>query len=117
MKIRSGFVSNSSSSSFVLITPKDYDYTKHTEFRPELKDVYNDSFRPIEDKCLGQDVLVYTGYSDYGENNVIYSKEFDKFAKEKNYPDYEFSELADEIYNNFFRFFDKDMCFIHWEER
>lgn len=117
MKIRSGFVSNSSSSSFVLITPKDYDYTKHINFNPKFKDVYKDSFRPTEDKCLGQDILVYTGYSDYGENSVTYSRELSKFVEENGHTDDETYELADEIYNDFFKLFDKDKCFIHWDER
>ena len=120
MKIRNGFVSNSSSSSFVVVAPKDYkwyenekikrEYGEHTE---EVIELYKKAFRPSIRKCLGQDVEMYTASSDCEPCwNITGLEEFDSLCEKMGYTDNDY-ELADDLYNMFPDLFDKPECLVY----
>lgn len=65
MKIRTGFVSNSSSSSFVVLLSKEQDTEFQKKLSPIQKEVLGACAR--EEKIfLGNDVVAYTGWSNAG---------------------------------------------------
>ena len=84
MKIRNGFVSNSSSSSFVLITSKEnYDATlsKASDYVKSIVEQLDKEFISIE-KFLDKDVVVITGYCTMGGNNEFDYSSIDIDLKE-----------------------------------
>jgi hypothetical protein len=82
MKVRTGFVSNSSSSSFTLITTKE-NYDKMIQ---ELIDEGDLNTKKVaehmaefpEDKFLGKDITIFTEYCDTGgEGTLSYMEDLD----------------------------------------
>lgn len=102
MKLRTGFVSNSSSSSFVVVAPKDYDWRKNLT-ENEIK-VYEEAFRPKSNKAFGKDVYVYTGFSD-DENDLHYVENIDEMFD---------LEMLDDLWWKFPTLFNSNECFIHY---
>lgn len=89
MKIRNGFVSNSSSSSFVLVITKD-EYDKIRNEKEPLDQAIMNAVM-YSSKVLGTDCMVYENFSDHGGCGPF--NEFDcsevveaakKLAKEQN---------------------------------
>ena len=84
MKIRNGFVSNSSSSSFVVIVDKE----AHDRAVEQLKDhKYVEILKEIlscigKDKFLGRPVVVISGYDAHGERSIGGFCEYDWDYKE-----------------------------------
>ena len=122
MKIRNGFVSNSSSSSFVVVAPKDYKWyenekikRKYGEYTEEVIELYKKAFRPSIRKCLGQDVEMYTASSDCCEPcwDIIDLEEFGSLYEKMGYTDSGY-ELADDLYNMFPDLFNKPECLVYW---
>lgn len=106
MKIREGFVSNSSSSSFVILAPKEYDW-KNGLSENEIK-IYEDSFQPSYRNVFGKEMVIYSGYSD-DENNINYSS----IAQELLGDDW---GAYSEMWDKFTSLFNKNECFVYWSE-
>lgn len=79
MKIRLGFISNSSSSSFVIITPQDFDPFKEFENIDE-QEFMRKCFKPCNKTILGQKASVYEMHS-YDDLWEYESELFDKLIK------------------------------------
>jgi hypothetical protein len=80
MKIRNGFVSNSSSSSFIMLIPKSFDVDKF-DFTPHSKTLdHNDSDEETVKKSFKQ--LQSDGYlDDYNSSNYyVITKIFNNFV-------------------------------------
>jgi hypothetical protein len=73
MKIRNGFVSNSSSSSFVLIVKKGA-YEEATKSLTEIEKVVADVFFG-ETSVLGEKCMVMENFNSHGESSVSYTLE------------------------------------------
>jgi hypothetical protein len=69
MKIRMGFVSNSSSSSFVLMTTKENYERALKEANPFVAAVAKAMFSLSERKFLGKEIVVTDGWTDMGGNS------------------------------------------------
>lgn len=115
MKCRIGFVSNSSSSSFVIITTKEGDFSNNPNLSEDIKTIYEDAFRCHKDKFDGKDVLIYTGYSSE-ESDISNSEEFRDYCEKNNISDDDSWELADELFNSFYTYFDEDKSIITWND-
>ena len=114
MKIRNGFVSNSSSSSFTIIAPENYDYRSKID-DPALIELYESAF-PAQEKTFNkQKVNVYYGYESDGENTVYWYGDLGNYINEKKRVkelDEDFDDeynLATSLYENFTDYFD-DTC-------
>ena len=68
MKVRNGFVSNSSSSSFILIV-KEEDYQKALESFPVSGHLVDQLFE--QDKALGLNVRIFSNWFDMGGNSRL----------------------------------------------
>ncbi len=94
MKFRNGFVSNSSSSSFVLIVDKE----AHDKAMEQLKDhKYIEILKEIigclgKDKFMGRDVVTISGYDSHGDR-AIGNYSMDEF----NPRDWADAEMLDKI--------------------
>ena len=73
MKVRQGFVSNSSSSSFICVIVKEA-YDK-IELRKDFRDILDNILE--KDKLLGMDLLVYQNHCDMGGGTNYDSKYID----------------------------------------
>jgi len=95
MKTRNGFVSNSSSSSFVLIVKKEVHEKTMKQLEPYEKAVMNALIS--ESKIFGQDVIYY---GDLSVQDVSYTFEYlevdwdDKILKDKYGDDISYYEVA-----------------------
>ena len=91
MKIRNGFVSNSSSSSFILtINNKSYD---------NISDVYGDIWRFLMDSYYDQELTTDNNY-DYNEDKLIdFLNKYNIDVKLNNRNEYEISSWS-AMYNN-----------------
>lgn len=116
MKIRSGFVSNSSSSSFVVVTPNNYDYTTQIEDE-DLKELYKRIFREEIETFGNEKVKIYRGWQDTscGENSIADTGSFDKYCEKKNIDENDYCEVAEQLFNQFTNYFDKT-CLQIWSE-
>ena len=85
MKIRSGFVSNSSSSSFVVLFSKNFDIKKELDtgkYDEDIEDSQTDKKSVIRMfKTLIKDGMIYQGEDDYAAygtlESVVLSNEFE----------------------------------------
>lgn len=109
MKIRTGFVSNSSSSSFVVACPINYDWTKG--LTDEEIQIFKESFYSRKKNAFGEQVTVYEGYED-DENDIYNSSTFNKLYEDSD----EYYEKASELWCKFPSLFKDDECFVHWME-
>jgi len=99
MKIRNSFVSNSSSSSFVCICPRDVDLSNLTDIEREIFDIC------FEHKTiLGVDGLVASEYissEEFQENDIFQdycaNHDIDLYDREK-YKDIDIGMLEEDIY-------------------
>lgn len=120
MKIRLGFVSNSSSSSFTIIAPENYDYRGKIE-DPALVELYERAFPADEKLFNGQKVKIYYGNDTDGENNVLWNGDIDKYIYEKKCIeelDEDFDEkysLAAKLYEEFEDYFDNTCLKLYGE--
>ena len=119
MKIRSGFVSNSSSSSFVAFVPTSVDVFKNSILDEKEIEIFKEAFldKYRKRKFLGHDVLVFEGYSgDDGCHNVmdLDSRDLEQCIDyDKNNP----WKFANKIYTEAWRLFNgKENILFHNEE-
>jgi hypothetical protein len=107
MKVRDGFVSNSSSSSFVLIADKKHFYDileKYEDIKPIIENLKEGKF--VEElNFLGKDIVVLAEWMDAGGGGPLADFEEDN-------PD-----LPDKIWDRFYNFKeklekDKSKCYI-----
>jgi len=75
MKTRNGFVSNSSSSSFVIVTSKENHERAMKALHPYVQDVVNQVIK--YEKFLGQDVVYFGDLSVQGYGPITMGDEFD----------------------------------------
>ena len=116
MKTRNGFVSNSSSSSFILIADKKLFYDTledYKDVKPIIEDLKKDKY--VEDLCLfGKDVVVLSDWTDTGGGGPLAFYADDMAEQGK--------EMPDKLWDNFDSFKeklqkDKDKCYsksIDW---
>lgn len=124
MKIRAGFVSNSSSSSFIVIAPKDYKYYETEDFKEKFgkhaKDVaglYENAFYKKTKNLAGVSVNLYKGYSDCeGCWNILDNPLFEDLCEEMNLDDDTKWQYADSLYNCFCEYFNSSDSLIFWDE-
>ena len=98
MKIRQGFVSNSSSSLFVIVVPKN----DFNEFFNELKDYEKElvNYRLKWKKFNQEDVAVLSGWQDNsGSNDLEYFEFSDNLSEDSEDYDKNIREIWEEIVN------------------
>lgn len=121
MKVRNGFVSNSSSSSFIVVAPKGYKWNenrileeKYGENAKDIIDIYKRAFYPKSDMCLGQPIELYHGTSYSCEPCWdIYNQDKCEALCEK--MGKEIYDFANELYDLFPSLFDTPECLVNWE--
>lgn len=124
MKIRAGFVSNSSSSSFIVISPRDYKYYETEDFKREFgeyaKDVaglYENAFFSRSQSVAGVDINLYKGNSDCeGCWDILDNSLFEDLCEKMNLDDDARYEFADKLYNVFASYFKNSDSLIFWDE-
>jgi hypothetical protein len=114
MKIRSGFVSNSSSSSFVLISPADFNPFEVFENEDERK-FMEENMAGTKRVILGQDALYWDIYkSDEGVYGIIEADGFEDLVLAHNEELDDRWEYHDNLFDKFYGAFAKsDKCFVN----
>ena len=93
MKTRTGFVSNSSTSSFVLLVRKDI----HDQVMAELSDFHKHCIKAVSGatKCLGQDVVeIGDLVSHDGEGQISYAFEYEESPFEGEVPEGKYGKIS-----------------------
>lgn len=108
MKIRSGFVSNSSSSSYVIITPNDYEYLSNIKDENHRK-IIDEIIDYDEDKFMNNDIKIYNIWQDdsCGEGTFQSREILEQYYSEENR-----WEEGGKLFHIFLQAFDKDKCLI-----
>lgn len=109
MKIRNGFVSNSSSSSFVLIVRKDHFDAMISMMHPYIRTLAKAAGTVT--KVLGVDVVEFNGYDEHGESWLL-----EEFDVEYNGEPYSKEEGEYERRLEAWNCIAKLFC-VHWENR
>lgn len=123
-KIRNGFVSNSSSSSFIVVVPKSYKYYETEDFKRKFgehaRDVaglYENAFYKRTENLAGVSVDLYKGYSDSeGCWDILDNSLFEDLCEKMNLDDDAKWEHADKLYNEFTSYFRDSESLIFWDE-
>lgn len=117
MKTRQGFVSNSSSSSFVLVVDKKTAEEVKKEISPYSKAVI-DAMEPEEKEFNDIPVLIYNTYRHYENSSFdgLNIENEEELLKEANSLDYEESYMREESFEEFFEAIPENKKIAHEEE-
>lgn len=117
MKVRQGFVSNSSSSSFVIASPVniwDKVYNQLTPFEKAVADAL-----VSKERGFGQDIMVISEFSDNGGGGTLEDLEVDYDTTDDGDDDDDYNDNVYEAYSKITDLLEKeggDLVFIHSED-
>ena len=95
MKIRNGFISNSSSSSFCILGIKYSKYELENRFNAKYFFKYEDWIGVSERMCASSDFTWYQGMSEISEDDIIIGKEL--YILERKYEDKTIPQMKENI--------------------
>jgi hypothetical protein len=115
MKIRNGFVSNSSSSSFVAVCPADKDWMSQIEGSKEYKYIFEDAFTPLPQILDGKEVTMFIGMREDDWGTVEDSSAYRAMASLYDWDEDAgtFVTQADEFYDKFFEAIENSGGFVY----